>query len=493
MQTARFNEFRIARRLRALNRGAQILLGISLILALNYLAAHYFKRFDLTQHRQFSLGAESRAYLQQLQAPIDIIVTIAPDSDAPELQRIRNDLGKLLLEYEAQSMRQGEPLVRVEYVDALRQRKRTRELVQTYNIERENVIIVAANERTRSIELPELYEAEEGQWHSFCGERVLTSAILEVSNEESPVLYLLTGHGEMRIGDVHPTRGLSLMESFLKERGFTLRELDLTRVPAVPEDAALILALAPQAALTPAEVEKLRRYMSSRNGRILLTLEPGRKHGLNDLLYDWGVLVEDHIAVDIDPNYRSQEGDMIVRHFSEHPISKLLYDYNATAYFGQSRPVRIDPASLADESLSLRYLIGTSQKSWAEKDYRTQRPLAFDADRDLPGPLSLAVASQRSTSSALGLSISAGRLVCFGNADFLANNRFQIYGNYTLLINTLNWALDRNVFLNIPAQSINSYQLVMSQSDLNRLLGYFAILPITAAALGIIISLIRRR
>ena len=144
------------------------------------------------------------------------------------------------------------------------------------------------------------------------------------------------------------------MESFLKERGFTLRELDLTRVPAVPEDAALILALAPQAALTPAEVEKLRRYMSSRNGRILLTLEPGRKHGLNDLLYDWGVLVEDHIAVDIDPNYRSQEGDMIVRHFSEHPISKLLYDYNATAYFGQSRPVRIDPASLADESLSLR-------------------------------------------------------------------------------------------------------------------------------------------
>lgn len=493
MQTARLNEFRIARRMRAINRLVQIFLGICLILALNYLASRYFQRFDLTQNRQFSLSAESQAYLEQLQAPIDVIVTIAPGSDVPELKRIRRDLDKLLLEYEVTSMREGQAFVRVEFVDALRQRKRTRELVQRYNIERDNVIIVAANDRTRLIELPELYEAQEGQWHSFRGERILTSAILEVSGGESPVLYHLTGHGEMRIGDVHPTRGLSLLEGFLQERGFTLRELDLTRVPAVPEDAAMVLALAPQAALAPAEVEKLRRYMSDRNGRMLLTLEPGRKHGLNDLLFDWGILIEDHIAVDIDPNYRSQEGDMIVRHFSEHPISKILYDYNATAYFGQSRPIRIDPASLTDESLNLRYLIGTSQKSWAEKDYRTQRPIAFDADRDLPGPLSLAVAAQRSTSSALGLSISGGRLVCFGNSDFLANNRFQIYGNYTLLINSLNWALDRNVLLNIPAQPLSTYQLVMSQDDLKRLLTYFALLPVTVAALGIIISLIRRR
>ena len=61
------------------------------------------------------------------------------------------------------------------------------------------------------------------------------------------------------------------------------------------------------------------------------------------------------------------------------------------------------------------------------------------------------------------------------------------------MINSLNWALDRNVLLNIPAQPLSSYQLVMSQDDLNRLLTYFALLPISVATLGIIISLIRRR
>ena len=124
MQTARLNEFRIARRMRAINRLAQIFLGICLIFALNYLAARYFQRFDLTQNRQFSLSAESQAYLEQLQTPIDVIVTIAPGSDIPELERIRKDLDKLLLEYEATSMREGQPFVRVEFVDALRQRTR---------------------------------------------------------------------------------------------------------------------------------------------------------------------------------------------------------------------------------------------------------------------------------------------------------------------------------------------------------------------------------
>jgi ABC-type uncharacterized transport system involved in gliding motility auxiliary subunit len=493
MNTTRSDEYRFARRMRTLSRIAQILLGLSLIIGLNYLAARYFQRFDLTENKKYSLRAESKAYLKQLKAPVNIFVTIANDAEAPELERIRKDLGKLLLEYEAQSMRDGQAFVSVEYVDTLRQRKRTQELVQKYGISKENVIVVAANDRTRTIELPELYEAKEGKWHSFRGENIITATILEVSSKESPVLYFVTGHGEMRIGEVDALRGLSLAETFLKERGFTLRELDLTRVQRVPQDAALILALAPQAAFSPQEVEKLRRYMSDRNGRLILTLEPGRKHGLDDLLFDWGILVEDHVAIDVDPDYRSQEGDLIIRHFSEHPISKLLFDYNATAFFGQSRPIRIDPASTADEGLQLRYIIGTSQKSWAERDYRTQDPIQYDPDRDLAGPLSLAAASQRSAGSDLSLSISGGRLVCFGNADFLANNRFQAYGNYTLFLNSVNWSLDRNTLLNIPSQPLDSFQLVMSQADLKRMLIYFALLPITAAILGFLISLIRRR
>ncbi len=493
METSRFNEFRISRRIRAVNRALQVVLSISLILALNYLSSRYFARYDLTSAGTYSLAAESKGYLRELKEPIDIIITFPKEPEAPELKRIHSDLSKLLREYEAQGMRDGQAFINVEFVDIHRQRKRAQDLVNKYGIQKDNVVIVACGDRTKEIELPELYEANEGQWHSFRGEKVITSAIIEVSSKKTPNLYFLTGHGEMRTDDIDALRGLSQMDSFLRERGFNIKMLDLTLQDVVPEDADLVFVASPQASLQPAEVEKLRRYMSDRNGRMIVLIDPGRRHGMDELLYDWGVMADDMTVIDIDPKYRTQDGDLIIRHFAKHPITKLLLDYKATAYFGQPRPIRKDPLTEDDERLQISYLMGTSQRSWAEKDYRTETPLEYNAERDLLGPLSIGTASMRSAGSELGISIPGGRLVVYGNSDFIANNRFQTYGNYTLLINSVNWALDRSNLLNIPTRPLESYQLVMSRNDLQRLLIYFGALPGAVAAFGLIIFFIRRR
>ena len=493
METSRFNEFRVSRRIRAVNRSVQIALSLSLIFALNYLASRYFERFDLTQAGIYSLAAESKGYLRELKEPIDIIITFPDSPEAPELERIHGDLSKLLREYKAQSMREGQAFINVEFVDIHRQRKRAQDLVNKYGLQKDNVVIVANGERTKEIELPELYEAKDGQWHSFRGEKVITSAIIEVSSKKIPNIYFLTGHGEMRIDDIDALRGLSQMDSFLRERGFNIKALDLTLLDAVPEDADLIVIPSPQASLLPAEVEKLRRYMSDRNGRMIVSIDPGRRHGMDNLFFDWGVMADDMVVIDIDPQYRTQDGDLIIRHFAEHPISKLLFDYKATAYFGQPRPIRKDPLAEDDERLQVSYLMGSSQRSWAEKDYRSEDPIQYNQERDLMGPLSIATASMRSAGTELGISIPGGRLVVFGNSDFIANNRFQTYGNYTLFINSVNWALDRSNLLNIPTRPLESHQLVMSRSDLHRLLIYFAALPGVVAIFGLSIYILRRR
>ena len=67
--------------------------------------------------------------------------------------------------------------------------------------------------------------------------------------------------------------------------------------------------------------------MSERNGRIVVLIDPGRRHGMEDLFYDWGILVDDMTIQDDGPDYRSQGGDLIIRRFAEHPITKLLVDY----------------------------------------------------------------------------------------------------------------------------------------------------------------------
>lgn len=493
MSTSRFDDYSFARRFRAMNRTVQILLCLSLIFALNYLAAKYFRRIDLTQSGSYTLAAETKAYIRSLDKPVNIIVTIPNDPDVAELAQIHKDLKNLLRQYQAEDARDGKPQLNIEFVDIYRQRKRAQEIANLYNLTQENIILVACEDRTREIRQAELYEVAGEEIVGFKGERAFTSAILEVASAKTEVLYFLVGHGEMQLDDVDPLMGLSSLHDFLKERNFDVRVLDLALVPAVPEDASMLLVTSPQAALLPEEVEKLRRYMSERNGRAMVFLNPGRRHGLDNLFYDWGVLTDDMAVVDASADFKAQGGDLIIRRFAEHPITQLLIDYKITGLFGLPRPVRVDPAALDIEGLQVDQLIGTSQQSWAERDYRHENPIKYTPERDLPGPISIATASSRSGNSEFEINIPGGRLIVFGNADFIANNRFRAFGNQTIFINSINWALNRTSMLNIPTRPIESYQLIMSKRELRQMAIYFIAIPGLAAALGLMIHILRRR
>lgn len=493
MNSSRFSEFRIARRFRALNRSLQILLSISLICALNFVSAKYFKRFDLTTTGTYSLAPESKAYLRELTEPVQIIVAMSNNPDSKEMSIVRSDLEKMLREYEYYGIKNGEKLVTVEFVDIYKQRKRAQELQNIYDITKNDQIIVASGDRSHNILLDELYDYDDGIKRGFSGERAFTSALLDVSAETTQKIYFLVGHGEMRLDDVDPLRGLSQLESFLRERNFELATIDLAVEDAVPADCSLIIAPSPQAGLLPEEVEKLRRYMSDRNGRMLVLVDPGRRHGMDDLFYDWGILTDDMAVLDPGPDFKAQGGDLIIRRFAKHPITDLLIEYQITALFGLPRPVRTDPASLDDERLQVTQIIGTSDQSWGERDYRSQGTASFDSMRDLSGPISIGTVATRSAGSELGISIPGGRIVVFGNSDFIANNSFSAFGNQTLFINSINWALDRKSLLNIPTRPLQSHQIVMSESGLKQMLAYFTILPAVAAGFGLFTFLLRRR
>lgn len=492
MKIDRTNEFSFIRRLLNVNRAAQIILGLSLIVMLNFLSANYFKRFDLTKSGAFTLAAESKAYIRQLEEPVKIIVTIPEETDLEGMDDIRSDLARLLREYEFFSTRNGEAYISVEFVDIYRQRVRAQELAAKYKLTQENVILVISGNKVQQISISELYEYPDEDARNFRGEKLFTSAILAVSSQQLQKIYFLVGHGEMRLDDVDKLRGLSQLENFLRERNFELATLDLAIEKNVPEDASLVVIASPQASLQPEEVEKLRRYMEDRNGRMIVLLDPGRRHGMDDLFFDWGVLVDDTIVIDTGADFRAQGGDLIIRRFAEHPITQLLIDYQITVLFGQPRKVSVDPASISDSRLQVSPLIGTSDQSWSERDYRTQNPPIFDEQRDQRGPISIATVSTRSSGTELGITIPGGRLIIFGNSDFISNNRLQAFGNQTLLNNSVNWILNRNDLLDIPTRRLESYQIVISERDLRRMLYYYAIIPVIISCLGFFVFIIRR-
>ena len=492
--SSKFEDFRYARWFQSINQTLQVILCVLLIVMLNILGANYAKRFDLTKKSR--LSAETVAYLHSISSlpqpnTVKIIAVMAPSQADKSSLNIYDDVYQLLREYEHASYHDGKKWVDVEWIDIFRDRKRAEEFLTEYDIQSENTFIVTAGKRSKQIAITDLYEIEHGKKKAFVGEQTFTSALLSVTSPSPKKIYFLTGHGEMRMEDTDPLRGLSEMSAFLSHRNIKGEILDLSTVQEVPTDSTTIICPSPQTNYLPSEIEKLRRYLTERNGHLLVFLNPHSCGALEELFFQWGVLLDNRQMIDLDERALTPGGDFIIRNFSSHPITNFLRNHHLTVLSGMIRPVRPDLESSFDERLTVLPLFFSSETSWASPD---GKETSFNPQVDLAGPLPLATVSERCAGSELGIRIAGGRLVVFGSADFIANNRFHALGNKILLLSTLNGSLDRHPLLYIPPRPLDEIPLALSRHQLLALgLKMLAFLPGGVFLIGMIVLFIRKK
>lgn len=495
----KFDNFRQARRAKRLNRIVQILLALSLTVLLNFIASRHFWREDITENNRYSLSPETLAYIQQLREPVRIILASDPEQgaqsgeEAEARKRIFNDVSGLLREYEYAGWSGNDSNIQIEYVDIFRNSTKTEELVREYGLRPDdnNAIVVVSGERYRELDpMNDLYIVRNDQ-PVFVGESALTSAILDVTRPEQSKIYFTGGHGEMAPDSVSPQRGLSALHAFLKRRSYATELLDLTQVKAVPEDASLVIIAGPQTAFLPIEQEKLRQYMNLHNGRLLILTDPGRRHGLDDLFYDWGVLSDDMLVVEPAEDSLASQGNLLVGNYGRSPVTDYLRTNQLRLLFGPTRPVREDPGAPRDERRHLQEIVASSQQSWAERNYR-QQPYRYDKLSDLPAPVSLGLTVERVENNDLGINLAGGRMAVFGNSSWASNQMFG-HSNSILFFNTLNWLLNQQSLMNIPPRITEMQQLVISQQGLRNVVLWLLAVPVAAAIAGLFVGMARRR
>ena len=120
---ANLNNFGWIKKLRALNTVLLATLGFTLIFGLNFLASSHFVRVDLTENGRYSLAPETKAFLENLENPATIIVTLTESAD----EFIFKDVKNLLTEYVYSASRGEQPMLTVEYVDMFQQRSRAQD------------------------------------------------------------------------------------------------------------------------------------------------------------------------------------------------------------------------------------------------------------------------------------------------------------------------------------------------------------------------------
>lgn len=470
-----------------------ITLGIMLVIGLNILASnHYFKK-DLTENRFYSLSPETLAYIKKLDKPVQIFITLPSNSSQPETAEIYLTISQLVNEYEYATRNNLNSKITVEYIDPFKQMQKAHEIATQFGVQKDNSIILKSGENYRQIVANELFITKKGIIEEFKGEQVFTSAILNITNSQKEKIYFIKGHGEMRLNDADPLRGLSEVSHLLKTYNIDTDQLELTQTTEIPLDSNLVIIASPQTPFLPEEVEQLKRYLSDRNGRLIAFLDPINPHGLDELLYEWGVLADDMFILDINNDFKANSGDLILRKFTHHPITDFLNDYQLPVMAGLTRPIRPDITSPIDPRRTVTPLILSSESSWGKRPSSMMTAPQFNPDTDLQGPISVATLVERSVNSQLGINICGGRIAVFGNSHFIANNRINALGNRMIFQNTVNWALNLNDLLNISPKILKKYQITISQKDLLQIGFSMLAVPGSIACLGLLIFAIRKR
>lgn len=490
-----YDSFRAARWVRTINLLLQAVLFLTLFAGLNYLARNHAWRFDLTRQRTFSLSPETLSYLKTLERPVRIVVSLSTDGENPEVKGLLNEY--------AHHTEDSPGKITVEYVDIYQNRRKAEEL----GIEQADVILFISGDKRRAQKIDELYVIKKDERTAFQGEKVVTAAVLEVANQTRKKIYFVTGHGELELSDSDPSRGLSMARDQLRVRNFDVDRVDLSAARGIPADAALLIIAQPslQSSFTAREQEMMRQYLSTRAGRIIMFLPFGKSvdgFGIADLLFDWGILVDDDLVLDPDPSSMTEDFDLMIRAYDgAHPVVEAVRTGDMPLRFGKTRTVRPDPGR-STSGLTVLPLAATSKTAWGETAYRNMKAGAtLDAAdiRPIPGiaprdQLGVVVASERvAVRDNLPFTVPGGRMIVFGTGDLIANQRLGANGNLTIFLSAVNWCVDRDPQVNIQPRPLERFSLALSAAEFSRLrYTLLLVFPGTTLLLGLLVYWTRR-
>lgn len=478
---------------------AGVVLVAVLLALVNYLGWKYHKRFDWTASAIYSLSEKTENVLAALDRDVDVVVFMQPGDE------LYAPVKELLARYEAATSR-----ITVREVDPSRNLAEAQALVEQYQIESVNVVLLESGDDRRLVQTDDLAEydysgmqfGQAPQMTGFTGEQRFTSALLELTESERPKVLFTTGHGELQLSDFSPA-GLSAAEELLERDNFEVESWESLGATEVPSGTALVVIAGPTANFLQPELDALAAFLAA-GGRLLVLVDPTLSPagglvdtGLGAFLSRYGVALGEDIVVDpANPLPFFGADTIFVDAYGSHPITRPLAQAKLPTILSLARSVG-DTGDV--EGYDVTGLLMTTAEGWGETDLNDLGAIQKGA-ADLEGPVSLGVAVSARQEAAEGdaapeAETQAGpaeRLVVLGDATFATNGQLQNVGNLTLLGNALNWLAEREALVAISPKTPESVRLSLGAGEIRRIF-WMVVLGLPALVIGFGIWVHRRR
>jgi ABC-type uncharacterized transport system involved in gliding motility auxiliary subunit len=437
---------------------------IGILVIVNVLVYQNSKRWDLTEDRQFTLTPETLNTLEALPEKVTARAFFSA--------RVPTDQARNLLDQYAFN---SEGKFSFQFIDP----ERDPLAAQSANITRDGTVVLALGDRQQPV--------------TTLTEQELTGALVRLINPEQRSVYFLTGHGEYspeETGD----QSYSSVKRVLESKNYVVKTLSLLTSSAIPEDASVIVVAGARKPVSANEVALLNAYLDQ-GGAVIVMAEPLPLTDFGDaadplaesLAQNWGIQFGNDIVVDLSSQ---QPFAPYAASYGKHAITDRMG--RMAAQFPSARSVS---APAATQSISTVQIVLTSQQSWGETDLQglmqssqnASDQVKFDEGVDLPGPLALAVVGENFTTQ--------GRVVVFGDADFVVDGNIGAYGNSDLFVNSVDWAAGQEQLISLTPKTNTQRMMISPQQNSLGFIMYLMIIfiPQIIGLVGFAVWMIRRR
>ncbi|MEE2750855.1 MAG: Gldg family protein [Myxococcota bacterium] len=248
-------------------------LGLALVFPINFIASEHNKRWDLTYFRTASPGDATLSLVENLNTPVKVTIFQEPSSEVAE---------ELLAYF---TVLEG-PKLQLDVLDQASDPELSKELKIRDNgyVAVSGASLVEGEEEktvTKSFKVGTDLDAAKRKLQTL--DEDFHKILIEVA-KGNRVAYLTTGHNEFSTkGGDNASEKLANLKQLLKAVGFKVKELGLKEGlgDEVPEDADIVMVVAPRAPFLASEADTLTRYLD-RGGSLFVALEPD--FGSSDLV-----------------------------------------------------------------------------------------------------------------------------------------------------------------------------------------------------------------
>lgn len=465
-------------------KGTTTLLLVAIIIACYVLLNWGVKKInvedlDFTEKKLYTLSTETKDKLKDLKDDITI-------------QLINMKDYSYVTEY-AEKYEKISDKVKIENVDDLSARA---DLMTKYNLgDTDSLVVVKTGDKETTITLNDMYTYDYSSGEGvYIVEEALTNAIVGLTLEEKPKIYILSGNTYY-----DPTQFLSTLTQKLKDESNEVKYLDIMTKGEIPSDCSCLIITTLNSDLMDLEKDKIIEYIKNGGKIMMLTsqnLFNKEMPNLNTVLAEYGVKMGYGIVFEQDTDkmlYNSPE--LVIADVKASFMSDMGMQLKA-CLLDAGKIEFEDEDKLSDLGVMYEALISTSDKAFVRTNINSSSASKTSEDSEEGSSIIGALVTKTIDED------KKSELIIYANEIFATDMPLQIMqysdiainfrNNEDIILNSISHLTKRTDTITIRKTGENEKYTVTEKQDKIIKTIIFAV-PLIIIAIGIIVWQIRRR